>query len=223
MVRFVGGKKNHRKPRWIPRAKSKMFNLPAKHHIPEIEENQVMELKFKHHDQMAALTQYLWEDYLRNSDVGEAAKIEAAREEKEHRELLKQNEILNSEVAVKREERLKLEMKQEEERIKLELIVDREKKLKKQLEADKIVQSEEKQLDLRVKSLDDLEGAINFALDNPKDNEFAIDKSGYIYRGRYTKSIQVPLDKREKIPAPLSEGDRILGADEAADVKEIKI
>ena len=207
----------------MPRAKSKMFLLPPKHHIPEFEENQVMTLKFRHQDQMAALTQYLWEDYLRNSDVGEAAKIEAAREEKEHRGLLKENEAVNSEIAAKRVERLKLEAKQEEERIKLELIVDREKKLKKQSEADKIVQSEEKQLDLRVKSIDDLEGAINFALDNPKDNEFAIDKSGYIYRGRYTKSIQVPQDKREKIPAPLSEGDRILGADEVADVKEIKI
>ena len=42
-----------------------------------------MILKYRHQDQVSALTQYLWEDYLRNSDVGEAAKIQAAREEKE--------------------------------------------------------------------------------------------------------------------------------------------
>ena len=222
-MRNVGGKKSHRKPRWMPRAKGKMFQLPPKHHVPEIEENQVMTLKFRHHDQMAALTQYLWEDYLRNSDVGEAAKIEAAREEKEHRELLKQNEAFNLEIAAKRVKRLKLEAKQEEERIKLELIVDREQKLKKQSESDRIVLSEEKQLELRVKSLDDLESAINFALDNPKDNEFAIDKSGYIYRGRYTKSILVPMDKREKIPTSLSEGERILGVEKVADMEEIKL
>ena len=200
-----------------------MFLLPPKHHIPEAEENQVMTLKFRHHDQMAALTQYLWEDYLRNSDVGEAAKLEAVREEKEHKNLLEQNEVINAEIAAKRAARLKFEAKQEEERIKLELIVDRERKSKAQSIADKIVASEEKQLDLRVKTLDELESAINFALDNPKDNEFAIDKEGHVYRGRYTKSILVPTDQREKIPTPFSEGDKILGADKEPNKEEIKI
>jgi len=222
IVRNIQGKKNHRKPRWMPRAKSKMFLLPPKHHIPEFEENQVMTLKFRHHDQMAALTQYLWEDYLRNSDVGEAAKIEAAREEKEHRGLLKENEAVNSEIAAKRVERLKLEAQQEEERIKLELVIDREQKSKKRSEVDKIVVSEGKQLDLRIKTLDDIESAINYALDNPKDNEFAIDKEGHIYRGRYTKSILTPRDKREIIPTALSEGERILGSDKVPDREEIK-
>merc|ERR1712141_290138 len=119
IVRNIQGKKNHRKPRWMPRAKSKMFLLPPKHHIPEVEENQVMTLKFRHHDQMAALTQYLWEDYLRNSDVGEAAKIEAAREEEEHRRLLAENESLNVEVASLRDTRIKIEAKEEKQRIAL--------------------------------------------------------------------------------------------------------
>ena len=200
-----------------------MFLLPPKHHIPEAEENQVMTLKFRHHDQMAALTQYLWEDYLRNSDVGEAAKLEAAREEKEHKNLLQQNEAINAEIAAKRADRLKVEAKHEEERIKLELIVDREQKSKAQSIADRIVVSEGKQLELRVKTLDELESAINYALDNPKDSEFAIDREGHIYRGRYTKSILVPIDQREKIPTPFSEGDRILGADRQANKEELKL
>ena len=41
---------------------------------------------------MAALTQYLWEDYLRNSDVGQAAILEAEREEAEHKQLLEAND-----------------------------------------------------------------------------------------------------------------------------------
>lgn len=41
---------------------------------------------------MAALTQYLWEDYLRNSDVGQAAILEAEREEAEHKKLLEAND-----------------------------------------------------------------------------------------------------------------------------------
>ena len=190
-----------------------MFELPHKHHIPEAEEEQVMLLKFRHRDQVSALTQYLWEEHVRNSDVGEAAKIEAAREEEEHKKLLLENESLNAEIAVKREERLKVEAKEEKDRIKLELTASQLKEQKRLSVVDKVVVSEKNQLEMRIKSMDDLEKAIVIAINNPVDNEFAIDKEGHIYRGRYTKSVQVPLANREKIPTPLSEGDRILGID----------
>ena len=188
-----------------------MFVLPAKHHVPEDEEEQVMTLKFRHWDQVSALTQYLWEDYLRNSDVGEAAKLQAAKEEEKHKDLIRKNEILNTEIAEKREVRLKIEAKEEEERINSELNFAREKESQRLSVIKNVVVSEKEQLGMRIKTVDDLETAILIALDNPVDNEFAIDKEGHIYRGRYTKSIQVPLQEREKIPIPLSEGDRILG------------
>ena len=207
------GVNQHRKPRWYPRAPSKQFKLPEKNHIPEAEEDQIMVLKFKHHDQMAALTQYLWEDYLRNSDVGEAAIIEAAKEEEEHRRLLAENESLNVEVASLRDTRLKIEAKEEKQRIALEIKIAQEQEQKRLSVVKKVILSEKKQLDMRIKSVDDLDSAISCALDNPVDEEFAIDKQGYIYRGRYTKSMQVPLEKKEKIPTHLSEGDRILGLD----------
>jgi small subunit ribosomal protein S26 len=190
-----------------------MFLLPAKHHIPEDEAEQVMTLKFRHHDQVSALTQYLWEDYLRNSDVGEAAKIQAAKEEEEHKNLVINNEKLNTEIASKREGRLKIEATEEEKRIKSELHFAREQESKRLSVIEKVVVSEKEQLGMRIKTVDDLERAILSALDNPVDNEFAIDKDGHIYRGRYTKSIQVPLQEREKIPIPLSEGDMILGVE----------
>ena len=207
------GVNQHRKPRWYPRAPSKQFKLPEKNHIPEAEEDQIMVLKFKHQDQMAALTQYLWEDYLRNSDVGEAAMIEAAKEEEEHKRLLAENESVNAEVASRRDTRSKIEAKEEKERIALEINIAQEQEQKRLSVVSRIILSEKQQLDMRIKSVADLDDAISQALDNPVDEEFAIDKQGYIYRGRYTKSIQVPLEKREKIPTNLSEGDRILGLD----------
>lgn len=207
------GVNQHRKPRWYPRAPSKQFKLPEKNHIPEAEEDQIMVLKYKHHDQMAALTQYLWEDYLRNSDVGEAAIIEAAKEEEEHRRLLAENESVNVEVASFRDTRVKIEAKEEKQRIALEIKIAQEQEQKRLSIVKKVILSEKKQLDMRIKSVDDLDNAISCALDNPVDEEFAIDKQGYIYRGRYTKSLQLPLEKKEKIPTHLSEGDRILGLD----------
>ena len=82
----------HHKPRWLPVAPSKKFRLPPQDHIPEAEVEQILALHEKYRDRMAALTQYLWEDYLRNSDVGQAAILEAEREEAEHKELLKHND-----------------------------------------------------------------------------------------------------------------------------------
>lgn len=57
----------HRKPRWFPVAPSKMFRLPPQDHIPQSEVDMLLELHYKYRERMAALTQYLWEDYLRNS------------------------------------------------------------------------------------------------------------------------------------------------------------
>ena len=207
--------KPHRKPRWIPRAPSKMFVLPPKDHTPEAELEQIMELKHRHRDQMAALTQYLWEDYLKNSDVGEAAKIQAAKEEEEHIHLVNENESINAQIAAKREQRLKVEAKEEEERIKIEVQEENQKEMERLSMVDKIVQSETEQIENRIKSTDDLERAILFALDNPVDYEFAIDTAGNIYKGRYTKSIQITDEEREKIPVPLTEADAILGTNEA--------
>ena len=108
---------------------------------------------------------------------------------------------------------MEIEAKEEEERIKYELSLARTEETKRISVIDKVVSSEKQQLDVRIKTVADLEKAILTALENPIDNEFAIDKEGYIYRGRYTKSIQVPMTEREKIPTPLSEGDRILGVE----------
>ena len=94
-VRAKGGIKPHGKPRWIPRAPSKVFNVVPKSHIPDAEINQILRLKYAHADKMAAVTQLLWEDYLLNSDVGEAAKLSAQREEEEHRRLLALNHETN--------------------------------------------------------------------------------------------------------------------------------
>ena len=78
---------------------------------------------------------------------------------------------------------------------------------------DKVILSEKEQIERRIKSVDDLDSAILSALDNPVDYEFAIDSVGHIYRGRYTKSTLVPENKREQIPVPLTEADKILGVD----------
>ena len=47
-------------------------------------------------------------------------------------------------------------------------------------------------------------------MNNPIDYEYAIDRNGYIYRGRETKSLLVSPEDREIIPQPNSEAEKLL-------------
>ena len=159
---------------------------------------------------MAAYTQYLWEDYLRNSDVGQAAILEAEKEEVEHKKLLAENDKMNAEIAEKRRARLAKESEEEAVKIAETLRLADQKKREKIEAANRIIESETEAINNRIRA-EDLDRAIETALQNTIDHKFAIDLQGNIYRGRYTKSIEV-LDKdREKVPVPKTVAQKILG------------
>ena len=60
-VRCKGGIIPHRKPRWIPRAKSKMFTLKRVDHTPQAEIELLNTLKYNYRAHFNAVTQYLYE------------------------------------------------------------------------------------------------------------------------------------------------------------------
>ena len=91
---------------------------------------------------MAAYTQYLWEDYLRNSDVGQAAILEAEKEEVEHKKLLAENDKMNAEIAEKRRARLAKESEEEAVMIAEALRLADQKKREKIEAANRIIESE---------------------------------------------------------------------------------
>ena len=83
-VRFRHGVQRHKKPRWIGPAPSKLFQLPPTDHTDPEDIEQQLILSWQHRDRLAAISQFLYEDVLRHSDVGEAAIKEAEKEEIEH-------------------------------------------------------------------------------------------------------------------------------------------
>ena len=85
----------------------------------------------------------------------------------------------------------------------------KEAKQRKIAIANQIIESETEAISNRIRA-EDLDRAIETALQNPTDPEFAIDLQGNIYRGRYTKSIEVPITNREKIPVPMTVAEKIL-------------
>jgi len=105
--------------------------------------------------------------------------------------------------------RLKKEQIKEEETIREELSEYKRKEDIRHREMGDFIKEESKAMENRIK-LEDLEKAIEEALANPVDYEYAIDDTGHIYRGRETKSVYVDKNSREKIPRPMKENEKLL-------------
>ena len=74
----------HRKPRWVPMARSKMFKNPPESTISKDERKHIHELNEEYMKRIKALQFYVYEDDLKAGDTGEAAVIAAEREEESH-------------------------------------------------------------------------------------------------------------------------------------------
>lgn len=190
-----------RKPTWYGMEERNFFKLPLEDKTPKVEKEQIDLLYHQYYEHMSALTQYLYEDFLRVSDKGDITRIKEEKEAALHVQLIKENELENQRVAELRVERLKEEALDEEIRA-VEIVkakkVEEEKKLK---ETEAIIAREIESMAARVLP-ENLEEEIHKALDNPKDYEYCIDNEGHIYRGKYTKGLLVIRENREKIPQP---------------------
>eukprot|EP00095_Tigriopus_kingsejongensis_P002265 snap_masked-scaffold633_size121756-processed-gene-0.14 protein:Tk02265 transcript:snap_masked-scaffold633_size121756-processed-gene-0.14-mRNA-1 annotation:"probable 28s ribosomal protein mitochondrial precursor" len=196
----------HRKPRWVLPAPSKKFKLPPTDHTPEPEIHLMNHLKVKYNEHYSAVTQYLHEDFMKYSDVGEVAKQEAEKEEIEHMDLLAQNQAANAQVAEARVQRKAEEL----ERLKREAEEDLtqiQKQERNRLEALELRVASETESVKNAVTLANLEQKIEEALANPVDHEYAIDTEGHIYHGRYTECRDVPDNEKVKIAQPKDELD----------------
>ena len=93
-------------------------------------------------------------------------------------------------------------MKEAEERkvrIQQELEDFEDREEERLAKVDQIVEKHQSEMERRIEP-DQLEKAIEIALANPVDYEFAIDLDGNIYRGRSTKSKKMKSEDVEKIP-----------------------
>merc|ERR1719189_135140 len=178
-------------------------------HTPPDDIEQLLKLSWHHRERVAAISQLLFEEELRHSSAGEAAKEARKAEAEEDEQVLLENEQINAEIAKKRELRLQKEHIEQEEKIRQDLRDFDKQETIKHRELQEFIKEETKILENRIK-LEDLEKAIETALENPTDYEFAIDSDGHIFRGRETKSIHVPKNALEKIPQPVKESEKLL-------------
>uniref|UniRef100_A0A131Z071 Small ribosomal subunit protein mS26 n=1 Tax=Rhipicephalus appendiculatus TaxID=34631 RepID=A0A131Z071_RHIAP len=165
------------KPRWMPIAPTKLFKInlgPPK----DPEELAVLRrLTAAYRTEMKAIRNFWREEHLKDLELADKHSALSQEEEREHERLLEENEKENQRVAVLRMERNKLE-----EARRVEELLQREAEAKAKLaqlkeQVEEIVRLEKKRSSTYV-TLENLDEAIEFAIENPISYSYAIDQQG---------------------------------------------
>ncbi|CAG5056863.1 unnamed protein product [Parnassius apollo] len=184
----------HRKPRWLPVAKSKIYRIPKRPVVSEEERIELLRINNNYKTQMRAIRRFYHEEMIKERSTLESASSEMSLrlEAEEWERCVQLNDKWNAQVAAEREERRKKEFEKMEE-YALARIEAKDKELK-----EKIAQASErirrqKELSTTFITPETLDEAIDHALANPTDYNFAIDLEGQQYLGRDT-----PIPSKEQ-------------------------
>ncbi|XP_002404746.3 probable 28S ribosomal protein S26, mitochondrial isoform X2 [Ixodes scapularis] len=166
-----------RKPRWMPIAPSKLFNIIEHKPADPDETKQLKRLYDLYRTEIKSLRHYFIKEHqlaLEEADKFSAVSLEEARE---HERLLEENEKENQRVAQMREER----NKQEAEKM-VEDLLQREVEAKAKLvelkeHIEQIVREEKAKSDTYI-TMEKLDAAIEFAIEHPVSYSYAIDPKG---------------------------------------------
>lgn len=187
-----------RKPRWVPVAPSKKFKIPPRKITPPEEVHELRRLNNNYNTQMRALRHHLTQEKKRTADTSELAMQQVAQEEEEHQRLMEYNRQENLRVAALREERVRKEYEAELARVEASKVKQAQKAAAAEEEALRIINETQEFVKTFIKR-EDLEKAIEEAMANPKDYNFAIDQDGHVLRGHNTCVEDVDEKDREKL------------------------
>lgn len=114
---FVQAAEAHRKPRWLPVAKSKIYRIPKRPVISEDERLELLRLNNNYKTQMRAIRRFYHEDMIKEQESRQSASSEMSQriEAEDWSRCVELNDKWNLEVAKEREERRKLEIQALEE------------------------------------------------------------------------------------------------------------
>ncbi|XP_039486415.1 probable 28S ribosomal protein S26, mitochondrial [Drosophila santomea] len=179
-----------RKPRWLPVAKSKMFRVPERKKQSEEERTELMRLHNQYKTQLRSVRQFLREEVVRHEETSTADHIVLTPEQEESvfQQCVEANAAWNASIAKERDQRL---AKEREEKVayvqeRLEARQLREEERKKQANQRVLFEIERSKTFITRETLD---AAIETALANPVDHNFAIDLAGNLYQGRSTSQL----------------------------------
>ncbi|XP_064456568.1 small ribosomal subunit protein mS26-like [Ornithodoros turicata] len=186
-----------RKPRWMPIAPSKLFNIIERKPRDPEETQQLDHLYRMYKTEIKSIINYFVGEHKKSIEAADKYSAISIEEVKEQERLLEENEKENQRVAKLRAEwRKKLMEERVEELLKIEADAKREmEERKKQIE--EIVRREKEQSATYV-TLEKLQDAIEFAVENPVSYNFAIDLEGNVlWEGTPHMQVQFLKPKQE--------------------------
>uniref|UniRef100_A0A023F743 Small ribosomal subunit protein mS26 n=1 Tax=Triatoma infestans TaxID=30076 RepID=A0A023F743_TRIIF len=190
-----------RKPRWLPVAKSKMFRVPVKKKIPLEEQEELKRLFNNYRTEMKSIRAFFAEQI---QDATSESALDAAEEyDEEYKKCIELNEKWNAEVKLLREETLAKEKEAEIEEILNSIEETRIKMQERQQYIENIVRLEKEKSKSYI-TAENIDEALDKALENPVDYNFAVDLKGNVYYGRNNKPPKVsspPTDEVKEITA----------------------
>ncbi|KAI5645872.1 mitochondrial ribosome subunit s26 domain-containing protein [Phthorimaea operculella] len=196
---LVQSAKAHRKPRWIPVAKSKIYRIPKRPEVSEEERLELLRINNNYKTQMRAIRRFYHEDMIKEKSTLESASSEMSQkvEAEEWERLVAVNDRWNKQVAQEREERRKKELADMEEYALKHMQIKDKERLERIAKATAEIKMQ-KELSKTFITPETLDAAIDHALTNPVDFNFAIDLKGNQIIGR---DSAIPSKEDQKKPA----------------------
>ncbi|XP_060517713.1 small ribosomal subunit protein mS26 [Cylas formicarius] len=183
-----------RKPIWLGTAKSKLFRVPKRPVIPDDESEELKRLNNKYRTEVKSLRQYLTRKYQSLSETNEDPQIQQQVFAEDFARCKEINEKWNAEIKILREKRaasqLEADLAFAKERISHEML-----KQEKLTEVVEELVRKEKEISKTFITPENIDAAIEIALENEVDYNFAINAAGEKIMGREGK----PQDMPEKI------------------------
>ncbi|CAB3369323.1 Hypothetical predicted protein [Cloeon dipterum] len=171
-----------RKPISLGTAPSKLFRVPQRPQIPEDELKEIRRLFKNYNTQMKSIRAWFAEELKRQEAVTAAAVAGATGEEAEFQRCLQINEEWNKKVAAERQVRLAAEKAKLTDKILTDLEQDELQKSKRMAEIQQMVERE-KDLSSHYITEENIDQAIEEALGQEVNYNFAIDREGNYYHG----------------------------------------
>nr|CAI5853605.1 unnamed protein product [Callosobruchus analis] len=184
-----------RKPRWVPKAKSKIFKVPQRPVVPEEEKLEIMRLYNNYRTKVKSLRRYLFSQHctllLKSEDPEEQKRLF----EEDLQRCMKINNEWNEKQRELREqamaEELEAKLSYARKRLEDELIKQDEK-----LKAIEAIVQQQKEASKDFILPENIDEAIDKALENPVDYNFAITMNGEKIMGYENNKVE---DKTENV------------------------
>ncbi|XP_037038724.1 probable 28S ribosomal protein S26, mitochondrial [Bradysia coprophila] len=175
----------HRKPRWLPQAKSKIFRVPERRKQDEDEKAELQRLHNSYKTQVKAVRLYLIEEIKlkKASSTADHVVITPEEEAADMQHCIELNNAWNASIAELRNKRLEQQMIERQEVILQQLELKREREEEERRAAEEVVRLEKERSKTYILR-EDLDQAIEYALAHPVDYNFALNLNGDIFNGR---------------------------------------